>query len=86
EPAVPAVPVEPAVPAVPVEPAVPAVPVEPAVPAMPAATDPVCGMSVAAVPASLRLQLDGRTWYFCGPGCRQAFADDPRRYLESATG
>jgi xanthine dehydrogenase accessory factor len=44
------------------------------------ATDPVCGMSVAAVPASLHLEHAGRTWYFCGAGCRQAFADDPGRY------
>jgi len=44
------------------------------------AIDPVCGMTVAAVPASLHLELDGRTWYFCGPGCRQAFADAPGRH------
>ncbi len=44
------------------------------------ALDPVCGMSVAAVPASLHLEHAGTTWYFCGPGCRQAFADDPGRY------
>jgi xanthine dehydrogenase accessory factor len=44
------------------------------------AIDPVCGMSVAAVPASLHLEHNGRTWYFCGPGCRQAFAADPERY------
>jgi xanthine dehydrogenase accessory factor len=44
------------------------------------AIDPVCGMTVAAVPASLHLEHDGRTWYFCGPGCKQAFADDPGRY------
>jgi xanthine dehydrogenase accessory factor len=44
------------------------------------ATDPVCGMSVAAVPASLHFDHDGQTWYFCGPGCRQAFAADPGRY------
>jgi xanthine dehydrogenase accessory factor len=48
----------------------------------PAATavDPVCGMSVAAVPTSLWLEHGGRTWYFCGPGCRQAFVDDPGHY------
>jgi xanthine dehydrogenase accessory factor len=45
------------------------------------AIDPVCGMSVAAVPASLQLEHAGTTYYFCGPGCRQAFADDPVRYL-----
>jgi xanthine dehydrogenase accessory factor len=42
--------------------------------------DPVCGMTVAVSPASLQLAHAGRTWYFCGPGCRQAFADDPGRY------
>jgi xanthine dehydrogenase accessory factor len=58
-------------------------PSAPAVPDAAAATavDPVCGMSVAAVPASLQLEYAGRTWYFCGPGCRQAFADDPGRYI-----
>ncbi len=50
--------------------------VEPAV----IAIDPVCGMSVAAVPASLHVEHDGTTYYFCGTGCRQAFADDPDRY------
>jgi xanthine dehydrogenase accessory factor len=44
------------------------------------ATDPVCGMSVAVSPASLRLEHAGRTWYFCAPGCRTAFAADPARY------
>jgi len=40
-------------------------------------------MSVAAVPASLHLTLDSGTWYFCGPGCKQAFADNPQAYLAS---
>jgi xanthine dehydrogenase accessory factor len=44
------------------------------------AIDPVCGMSVAAVPASLHTEYAGRTWYFCGPGCRQAFVDNPAGY------
>jgi xanthine dehydrogenase accessory factor len=44
------------------------------------AVDPVCHMTVAAVPASLHLELDEKTWYFCGPGCKQAFADNPRAY------
>jgi xanthine dehydrogenase accessory factor len=47
------------------------------------AIDPVCHMSVAAVPASLHLTLDSGTWYFCGPGCKQAFADNPQAYLAS---
>jgi xanthine dehydrogenase accessory factor len=44
------------------------------------AIDPVCGMSVAAVPASLQVQHNVRTFYFCGPGCRQAFSDNPEGY------
>ena len=49
-------------------------------PAVLAATDPVCGMSVAVSPTSLQLEHAGHTWYFCGPGCQQAFADSPDRY------
>ncbi len=56
----------------------------PTVAAAPTAIDPVCGMTVAAVPASLRLEHDDRTWYFCGPGCQQAFADNPQRYQDLA--
>jgi xanthine dehydrogenase accessory factor len=44
------------------------------------ATDPVCGMTVAVSPASLNAEHDGRTWYFCGTGCRDSFLDDPARY------
>jgi xanthine dehydrogenase accessory factor len=44
------------------------------------ATDPVCGMTVAVAEATPRLPHDRGVWYFCGPGCRQAFADAPVRY------
>ncbi|HLT10238.1 MAG TPA: XdhC family protein [Micromonosporaceae bacterium] len=46
----------------------------------PTAIDPVCGMTVAAVPATLHLEHNGTTYYFCAPGCRKAFAADPARY------
>jgi xanthine dehydrogenase accessory factor len=55
----------------------------PAVPPAPApetAVDPVCGMAVAVTPASLSYPHAGRRWYFCGTGCRDAFAADPARY------
>jgi xanthine dehydrogenase accessory factor len=42
--------------------------------------DPVCGMAVAALPATLRVEHEGAAVYFCGPGCRQAFLDAPDRY------
>lgn len=53
------------------------------VPAAPTATDPVCGMPVAVTGATAQLPHDGGVWYFCGPGCKQAFASDPSRYLAS---
>jgi xanthine dehydrogenase accessory factor len=45
------------------------------------ATDPVCGMDVAVTADALRVEYGGRTWYFCGSGCRGAFADAPDRYV-----
>jgi YHS domain-containing protein len=36
------------------------------------ATDPMCGMTVDRSKA-LRLEHDGVTYYFCGPGCRDRF-------------
>ncbi len=46
------------------------------------ATDLVCGMTVAAGPDSMTLEHDGVTYYFCGPGCRQAFERDPAAYVK----
>jgi xanthine dehydrogenase accessory factor len=45
------------------------------------AVDPVCGMSVVMVDASLHLDHDGRRSWFCGSGCLRAFAADPGAYL-----
>jgi uncharacterized membrane protein YraQ (UPF0718 family)/YHS domain-containing protein len=44
------------------------------------ATDPVCGMRVHRSKAP-RLQLDGRTYFFCSEHDREAFRADPQRYL-----
>lgn len=44
--------------------------------------DPVCGMSVAAVATSLHVEHKGRTFYFCGPGCEQAFTASPDDYTD----
>ena len=37
------------------------------------AIDPICQMTVAAVPTSIHAEIDGTTWYFCCPGCRDSF-------------
>jgi xanthine dehydrogenase accessory factor len=44
------------------------------------AVDPVCGMTVAVSASALSFEDNGTTVYFCGPGCRQAYIDDPDRY------
>ena len=41
------------------------------------ALDPVCGMTVTIGPATEHLQLAGADYWFCGPGCRAAFANRP---------
>ncbi len=45
------------------------------------AVDPVCGMSVAMVDASLHLDHEGHRYWFCGSGCLRAFAADPSAYV-----
>ncbi|HKQ30509.1 MAG TPA: heavy metal translocating P-type ATPase [Burkholderiales bacterium] len=42
--------------------------------------DPVCGMTVSPNPAK-SVTHDGKTFYFCSPGCVAKFRADPARYL-----
>jgi xanthine dehydrogenase accessory factor len=44
------------------------------------AVDPVCGMTVAVSETALSYVDQGLTVYFCGPGCRQAYGDNPEAY------
>jgi xanthine dehydrogenase accessory factor len=48
------------------------------------AVDPVCGMTVSIAGARETVVHDGRTYYFCGAGCRSRFEADPARYLATA--
>ena len=48
------------------------------------AVDPVCGMTVAAVPSSVHLETDGGTVWFCCAGCRDAYAADPGRHATAS--
>lgn len=50
-------------------------------PSSESATDPVCGMSVAMVDASLHLDHESHRYWFCGSGCLRAFAADPNAYV-----
>jgi YHS domain-containing protein len=47
--------------------------------------DPVCGMGVnpeVALAAGLTADHEGKTYSFCGRGCRLEFLDDPGRFFE----
>jgi xanthine dehydrogenase accessory factor len=48
------------------------------------AVDPVCGMGVTVGEAAATATHEGRTYHFCGEGCRDAFVDDPGRFVERA--
>lgn len=44
------------------------------------ATDPVCGMTVDESTATITSEHQGKTYYFCAPGCKREFDEDPERY------
>jgi YHS domain-containing protein len=39
-------------------------------------------MEVDAATATQMAEHQGRTYYFCAPGCRKAFESDPQQYLD----
>jgi len=46
--------------------------------------DPVCGMQVDEKQAAAKADYQGRTYYFCSPGCHKTFSADPTNYANSA--
>ena len=50
--------------------------------AMTTVTDPVCGMEVDTDAAEWRSVYRGREYYFCAPGCKTAFDEDPARFID----
>ena len=44
--------------------------------------DPACGMEVETDTTDLKLEHDGKTYWFCGKGCLLEFRDDPATYLD----
>ncbi|MFN8533605.1 MAG: YHS domain-containing protein [Dehalococcoidia bacterium] len=43
--------------------------------------DPVCGMDVDPKTAAASYEYQGKTYYFCAPGCKKAFQANPEQYL-----
>ena len=46
------------------------------------AIDPVCGMKVDEKTAAATSEYQGRTYYFCAPGCKTSFDKEPEKYLK----
>jgi len=46
--------------------------------------DPVCKMEVDTETAQWKSEYKGTTYYFCAPGCKSAFDEDPEKYLSGA--
>jgi P-type Cu+ transporter len=49
------------------------------------ARDPVCGMQVNEQQAAGTSAYQGETYYFCSPGCKQRFDQNPERYTSEGT-
>jgi YHS domain-containing protein len=45
------------------------------------AIDPVCKMTVDEKTAKFKTSYQGKTYYFCAPGCKKAFEENPQKYL-----
>ncbi len=46
--------------------------------------DLVCGMDVDPKTAPAKSIYQGKTYYFCSPGCKQDFDKDPQKYIKAA--
>ena len=45
------------------------------------AKDHVCGMQVRISDAPAEFEFEGKNYYFCMPGCKESFAQDPKSYI-----
>ena len=49
---------------------------------MATAIDPICKMDVDTEnPSGGQSEYQGTTYYFCAPGCKKSFEEDPEKYL-----
>jgi YHS domain-containing protein/positive regulator of sigma E activity len=53
-------------------------------PAAQGTIDPVCGMEVDPARAAVKIEYEGKTYFFCNAGCLEAFIREPTRYLVPA--
>jgi YHS domain-containing protein len=50
------------------------------------AKDLVCGMDVDVKTAKWKTIYKGKTYYFCAPGCKYEFDEDPEKYISGGGG
>ncbi len=46
--------------------------------------DPVCGMDISKPSDERKFEYEGRTYFFCSPGCLEKFKNDPEKYFVKA--
>ena len=44
--------------------------------------DPICGMMVDQAMTKITSTYGGKTWYFCGAGCKRTFDKNPAKYAK----
>ena len=45
-------------------------------------TDPVCKMIIDESKAAGKSEYQGKTYYFCAPGCKKQFDEHPQEYVK----
>jgi len=46
------------------------------------AIDPICKMEVDEKTAKIKSEYKEKTYYFCAPGCKREFDDNPEKYIK----
>lgn len=45
------------------------------------AVDPICKMEVDEKSARFVMEYKGKKYYFCAPGCKKTFEENPEKYV-----
>ena len=45
------------------------------------AIDPICKMEVDETPDAIQTEYMGKKYFFCAPGCKIKFEEDPEKYI-----
>jgi len=48
------------------------------------AIDPICKMEVDEKTAKFKSEYREKTYYFCAPGCKKEFDDNPEKYVKKS--